>query len=254
MKEQGIQTFGAGRSKKEAEQPALVKEQDDLYVIIGFGWSVIGCKRKKKSDLYINQLEENNVLMCLDNARKQFKNAKIICFFHWDYELEIFPQPLHRMVAQKAIDRGAYAVIGCHPHIVQPIELYKNRIIAYSLGNFIVPNSKFGEGKLIYPEISMDELVVQLDDRNQYLHFKYDGEKTINMLDNYDLDDIIAPFNNSSNKDYYKWFRKYRRKKKFLPIFYRSSMIEYNLKCAWVDVRGKIIEGLLRINLKSGPS
>jgi poly-gamma-glutamate synthesis protein (capsule biosynthesis protein) len=35
-----------------------------------------------------------------------------------------------------AIDLGADAVVGHHPHILQGIELYKGRPIAYSLGNF----------------------------------------------------------------------------------------------------------------------
>ena len=35
-----------------------------------------------------------------------------------------------------AIDAGASAVIGHHPHILQGIEHYKDGIILYSLGNF----------------------------------------------------------------------------------------------------------------------
>lgn len=35
------------------------------------------------------------------------------------------------------IDAGASMVIGAHPHVVQPIELYKGKLIAYSLGNFL---------------------------------------------------------------------------------------------------------------------
>jgi len=40
-----------------------------------------------------------------------------------------------------AIDCGADIVIGHHPHIVQPFEIYKNRPIFYSIGNFA-----FGSG------------------------------------------------------------------------------------------------------------
>lgn len=36
-----------------------------------------------------------------------------------------------------AIDAGADMVIGHHPHVVQTTEWYKNKFIAYSLGNFI---------------------------------------------------------------------------------------------------------------------
>jgi len=35
------------------------------------------------------------------------------------------------------IDAGADLVVGHHPHVVQPVEKYRERWIAYSLGNFI---------------------------------------------------------------------------------------------------------------------
>jgi poly-gamma-glutamate synthesis protein (capsule biosynthesis protein) len=40
------------------------------------------------------------------------------------------------IVAHAAIDAGATAIIGHHPHQLQGIELYKGGIIFYSLGNF----------------------------------------------------------------------------------------------------------------------
>ncbi|MCL2811616.1 MAG: CapA family protein [Clostridia bacterium] len=39
-------------------------------------------------------------------------------------------------LAHHAIDSGADLVVGHHPHVVQGIEIYKQRLILYSLGNF----------------------------------------------------------------------------------------------------------------------
>lgn len=44
-----------------------------------------------------------------------------------------FMQPL----ARRLIDAGAHAIIGHGPHILRGIELYRNRPIFYSLGNFV---------------------------------------------------------------------------------------------------------------------
>lgn len=41
------------------------------------------------------------------------------------------------------IDEGAHAVVGHGPHIVRGIEVYKDRPIFYSLGNFIFQNDSF---------------------------------------------------------------------------------------------------------------
>lgn len=42
--------------------------------------------------------------------------------------------------ARHCIDEGAHAVIGHGPHILRGVEIYKNRPIFYSLGNFIFQN------------------------------------------------------------------------------------------------------------------
>lgn len=42
--------------------------------------------------------------------------------------------------AHRCIDAGAHAVIGHGPHLLRPVEIYKNRPIFYSLGNFVIHN------------------------------------------------------------------------------------------------------------------
>ena len=42
-----------------------------------------------------------------------------------------------REVARKAIDAGADVVVAHHPHVLQGMEWYKGKLIAYSLGNFV---------------------------------------------------------------------------------------------------------------------
>ncbi|MBU4386081.1 MAG: CapA family protein [Actinobacteria bacterium] len=70
------------------------------------------------------------------------KSAKVECdyvvaSFHWGVELQTSPTGEQRNLAHLAVDSGADLVLGHHPHVVQGFELYKNRLISYSLGNFI---------------------------------------------------------------------------------------------------------------------
>ncbi|MBI3684755.1 MAG: CapA family protein [Acidobacteria bacterium] len=53
--------------------------------------------------------------------------------------VEYRPQPTRDQMrfARAAIDAGASVVIGHHPHVVQPVERYKDGVIFYSLGNLI---------------------------------------------------------------------------------------------------------------------
>lgn len=57
-------------------------------------------------------------------------------YFHWGIELDYYPDKKQKDFAHYAIDKGADLVMGSHPHVIQGIEKYKNKYIAYSLGNF----------------------------------------------------------------------------------------------------------------------
>ena len=61
---------------------------------------------------------------------------------HWGAEYEHKPEPRQRTLAAAAIEAGATAVIGTHPHVMQPVEKHvakdgREGLIAYSLGNFV---------------------------------------------------------------------------------------------------------------------
>ncbi|MBI5728361.1 MAG: CapA family protein, partial [Candidatus Magasanikbacteria bacterium] len=56
---------------------------------------------------------------------------------HWGQEYKTISNERQRDLAHAFIDAGADVVIGHHPHVVEEMEIYKNRPIFYSLGNFI---------------------------------------------------------------------------------------------------------------------
>lgn len=77
-----------------------------------------------------------------DKILKKIKELKaagsfVIVYPHWGVEYETGIAPIEQKRAHELIDAGADLVIGSHPHVVQPIEEYKGKIIFYSLGNFL---------------------------------------------------------------------------------------------------------------------
>ena len=72
-----------------------------------------------------------------DIAKLKDQNVDIIvAVFHWSNELVTVPDENQVTLAHLSIDEGADVVVGHHPHVVQGIDEYKGKIIAYSLGNF----------------------------------------------------------------------------------------------------------------------
>jgi hypothetical protein len=66
---------------------------------------------------------------------------RVVVTFHWGVPYEREPSTEDRAKAHFAVDCGADAVVGHHPHIIQPFEIYRGRPIFYSVGNFA-----FGSG------------------------------------------------------------------------------------------------------------
>lgn len=65
------------------------------------------------------------------------ETSLIIVSFHWGTENRATTIPEQRELGRFAVDMGADLVLGHHPHVLQPHEIYKGKCIAYSLGNFV---------------------------------------------------------------------------------------------------------------------
>ena len=61
----------------------------------------------------------------------------VIVVVHWGAERQTCPVAEQRDVARAFLDAGADAVIGHHPHVLQPVEFDGGKLVAYSLGNFV---------------------------------------------------------------------------------------------------------------------
>lgn len=78
---------------------------------------------------------EQQVLSTIREARNNGARLVVVAF-HWGSEASNAPDDIQQTLAHLAIDNGADLVVGHHPHVLQGIELYKGKYIAYSLANF----------------------------------------------------------------------------------------------------------------------
>ena len=71
-----------------------------------------------------------------------------VALLHWGHEYEWLPSGEQRRLAERLIAHGFCAVMGHHPHVVQPHELRSGAWISYSLGDFVggdrTPFSRLG--------------------------------------------------------------------------------------------------------------
>lgn len=79
----------------------------------------------------------NEVQMQKDIAAIKTRSDIVAVSFHFGDEYKSRHNPTQEMLAHAAIDYGADLVIGHHPHVVEDVEQYRGKWIAYSLGNFV---------------------------------------------------------------------------------------------------------------------
>ena len=130
----GILHVGAGADLMAARQPALIQVNGLKVAILAYSMTLpenFYAGPKKAGTAFGH---ESQVFADVTAARKQ---ADIVLVsFHWGQEGKTVLRDYQTRLGHVAIDAGASAVIGHHPHILQGIEHYKDGVILYSLGNF----------------------------------------------------------------------------------------------------------------------
>jgi poly-gamma-glutamate capsule biosynthesis protein CapA/YwtB (metallophosphatase superfamily) len=99
----------------------------------------------------------------------------VIVSLHWGVEYASKPAAKQVEIAHRLIDAGADFVVGGHPHVVQRIEQYHRRWIAYSLGNFIFDQHSPGthHGMMLKATVvggqvaSVEQIRITIDDSYQ---------------------------------------------------------------------------------------
>ncbi len=62
---------------------------------------------------------------------------QVIVQFHAGFQFSERPSAALRRISRRAVDDGADLVVSHHPHVLQGMEWYRGRLIAYSLGNLL---------------------------------------------------------------------------------------------------------------------
>ena len=128
---------GAGTSQRAAHT-AVILQADGMQIgLLGYYWNR---RTAATADRPGSAMDPPEVLEADIRGLRKYTD-RIVVTFHWGVPYEREPSPEDRAKAHFAVDCGADAVVGHHPHIVQPFEIYRGCPIFYSVGNFA-----FGSG------------------------------------------------------------------------------------------------------------
>lgn len=86
---------------------------------------------------YSSNCSSKEIASWIEGIKFYNPESFLVVLAHWGIEYEPANSPVQEDLAHKMVDAGADLVIGSHPHVVQNVEIYKDKLIFYSLGNFI---------------------------------------------------------------------------------------------------------------------
>lgn len=92
--------------------------------------------------------------------------------------------------AHRCIDMGAHAVLGHGPHLLRPVEIYKNRPIFYSLGDFMLHN----ESVTFAPEDMYEKYSLTSDDPLCDIYRKRSRNYTVGLLTDHRMMEAVIPY------------------------------------------------------------
>ncbi len=171
----GVAHTGAGDSLAAARQEAVITVADKRVAFLAYSMTF-------PTEFYATPDSAGTApgyprYFREDIARARAGADHVIVSFHWGSEQATAPHPYQVEAARAAIDSGADAVIGHHPHVLQGIEWYKRGVILYSLGNFVFGTMSRTSDRSVIARITLDNGVkkvelVPINVLNKEVHFQ----------------------------------------------------------------------------------
>lgn len=146
-----IKSVGSGTTTEETFSSEIIEINNAKIAFLAYTYF--------KRAPYVANLDVENLKLEIGNLKSE--TDFIVVSMHAGDEYTHMPNQEQIYFARAAIDLGANIVIGHHPHWVQPVEIYNEKPIFYSLGNFVFDqewSQKTKEGLVIKIQISNNKL------------------------------------------------------------------------------------------------
>lgn len=128
---------GAGKNEEDALQAVQFSRGEHAYDFLSYvGWPAGPPTQTAELDKGGAALGTTENLISTTRASADRAGIPVLQF-HGGLEYVEEPTLAVETKLKQAVDEGAALVIGHHPHVVQGLELYQGKLIAWSLGNFL---------------------------------------------------------------------------------------------------------------------
>ena len=145
IRSRGVLSTGTATSAEEAAKILIVNKNNISMAILAYTYGTNGIPIPKGKNYLVSLIKENKIVQDIAKARKQGADVVTICL-HFGEEYQRQPNEAQKQLVERLVKAGADIILGNHPHVVQPYQIFKlrgkdgnvkTRVAIYSMGNFI---------------------------------------------------------------------------------------------------------------------
>ncbi|WP_164091512.1 CapA family protein [Poseidonibacter lekithochrous] len=157
--------FGAGETIEDASKILYIEKNDIKIGMIAVSHNEGMLASQKTAGVFC----EYNLSLLKSKIKEAKQNSDwVILNFHGGEEYNLIPIPTRRIKFKKFLSWGADVIVAHHSHTFQGYEKVKDKIIFYSLGNYIFDIPVHDK-----KEFSYDSAILNLYFRKEKIDFKF---------------------------------------------------------------------------------
>ncbi len=142
LDQRGIEHAGGGTNAAAAHEPLIVEEQGMRIAFLGYVFAMSGKYNFNTRDWEATANAAGLAIGTPEAVRRDVAAARqladvVVVMVHGGLEYRGNPSSTQRAFANAALDAGASLVLGHHPHVLQGYAKRGDKLIAFSLGNFV---------------------------------------------------------------------------------------------------------------------
>ncbi|MGB0525154.1 MAG: CapA family protein [Flammeovirgaceae bacterium] len=175
LAEEGLLNVGTQETKQERSTVKLFELENIKFSVLAYTESSNG-KVPKALRHMLNFIDTAQIRQDIKNVKA--KGAEIVIVnFHFGQEYEREPNAYQQEIVRHAIECGADIIVGEHPHVIQPIQLFKGGqhntldtgLVAFSMGNFYSNQmSVNNSGIILNVKLKKDEVTGKIRITNHF--------------------------------------------------------------------------------------
>ncbi|MBN2802804.1 MAG: CapA family protein [Deltaproteobacteria bacterium] len=141
LKAAGLQSVGTASSRDDAFKPVII-EKNGVKVAFFSATTVINFV-SKSSSAFVAYSSLNDLIKNLPGKVAEVKKEVdfVVVTLHYSAENSVKATTGERKLMTLLDDAGANLFIGTHQHVLGGVEIFKNMVAVYSLGNFLFDKS-----------------------------------------------------------------------------------------------------------------